>query len=443
MNHTDTTPGYRAALHIIERLADAGHQALITGGTVRDMIMGQSAGGDIDIATDARPEEVTSLFPHTVAVGAKFGVVVVVERGFSFEVATFRSDDGIDDGRHPAAVEYTDARHDALRRDFTINGLFFDTGTKEVLDYVDGKSDIENRVIRAIGEPSLRFREDYLRMLRAIRFAARFDFIIEERTWKAIICLANGITAVSMERIFTELDKMFRSPHADRALELLDRSQLLALVIPEVSALKGIAQPPQFHPEGDVFEHTKKALGLLGADPSPGLAWSVLLHDIGKPRTMSITDRIRFNNHDKEGMLLAESVLRRLRSSNALIEEVTASVGNHMNFMQVRNMRLGTLKRFLSRPTIETELELHRIDCLASHGNCDNYHFLREKLRHFKSETLKPEPLLRGRDLIGLGFTPGPLFGKILAEIYELQLEEEVSTREQAISFVTSRYHVS
>ncbi|MBN1575439.1 MAG: CCA tRNA nucleotidyltransferase [Chitinispirillaceae bacterium] len=434
------TRKYKAAFSIISRLAKAGYEALFAGGVVRDMVMEESDDGDIDIATNARPETVSRLFSHTIPVGAQFGVIIVIADGLPFEVATFRSDTGIHDGRHPADIVYTDARNDALRRDFTINGLFFNPQTGEVIDYVGGKADIGLKVVRAIGDPSLRFREDYLRMLRAIRFAARFDFTIETATWSAIRLLADNITTISVERIFTELDKMLCLTHPDRAFDLLDHSGLLAIVLPEITGLKGVQQPPQFHPEGDVFEHTKKALSLLGVHPSSTLAWSVLLHDIGKPQTMTVADRIRFNNHDKVGMQKAHTLLKRFHASNALIEGVTACIANHMNFMQVRRMRLGTLKKFLSRPTIETEMELHRIDCLASHGDCGNVDFLKEELRRFQSKTLQPVPFLRGRDLVELGFTPGPLFGEILSQLYDMQLEEEISTREEAIRVVQEHY---
>ncbi len=438
-----TTLKYHAALQIVDRLKQAGYEAFFAGGAVRDMIMGGSNDGDIDIATNARPETVGRLFSHTIPVGAQFGVIIVVHEGKPFEIATFRSDTGIGDGRHPSDVVFTDARNDALRRDFTINGLFFNPHTGEILDYVGGKADITSGVIRSIGDPTLRFREDYLRMLRAIRFASRFAFSIESGTWDALRMQAHNIMVISVERIFAELDKMLCLPHADTALDLLDRSGLLSFVLPEVALLKGTRQPPQFHPEGDVFEHTKKALGFLGAHCSSALAWSVLLHDIGKPQTMAVTDRIRFNNHDQVGMQKAGGILKRFHASNALIEEVTACIANHMNFMHVRQMRLGTLKKFLSRPSIETELELHRIDCRASHGNCENYDFLKERLIGFKSEVLKPVPLLRGRDLIELGFKPGPLFSEILSMLYDMQLEEVISSREEALGVVLKKYSPS
>jgi putative nucleotidyltransferase with HDIG domain len=440
MKYFSTSPKYHAALRIVEKLSSSGFEALFAGGAVRDLLMNLQGDGDIDIATNARPETVARLFAHTVPVGAKFGVIIVVVDGIPFEVATFRSDCGIHDGRHPAEVVFTDARSDALRRDFTINGLFYNPATGEVLDFVNGRTDIDGRMVRAIGDPHLRFKEDYLRMLRAVRFAARFSFAIETATWEALRQNAGYITAISVERIFAELDKMLCGPHPDRALDLLDRSGLLKPVLPEVAALKGVAQPPQFHPEGDVFEHTKKALSLMAGHSSPVLAWSVLLHDIGKPGTMSVSDRIRFNGHDQAGANMAHERLRKLHSSNMMIEEVGACIANHMNMMQVKNMRLGTLKKLLARPTIDDELELHRIDCLASHGNIENYHYLKEQRERFAAEQLKPEPLLRGRDLMELGLQPGPLFGKILAVVYDLQLEEAVTTRNEALGYVVENY---
>jgi poly(A) polymerase len=443
MKPLNTNPKYQIALSIIRQLHKAGYEALIAGGAVRDMLIGRKNEGDIDIATNARPEEVIRLFPHTIAVGAKFGVIIIINNGHQFETATFRSDNGIADGRHPSGVVYTNAENDALRRDFTINGLFFDTTTHQVLDYVGGQVDIEARIIRAIGDPFHRFREDYLRMLRAIRFAVQLDFSIEKSTWNAIVQYAKKITAISVERIFTELDKMFRSLQPDRALELLDSAGLLRVLMPEVVAMKGVEQPKQFHPEGDVFEHTKKALKLMAGTTSSTLAWSVLLHDIGKPETKVVTDRIRFNNHDQVGALTARQILRRFHTSNLFIEKVSTCIIHHMHFMNVQKMRLGKLKKFLSRETIETELELHRIDCLASHQNCENYYFLKRQLQNSKTELLKPEPLLRGRDLIELGFKPGPQFSDILSTVYDAQLEETVSTRTEAIEFVTQHYQLN
>jgi putative nucleotidyltransferase with HDIG domain len=430
----------QAALDIVSHLVHSGYTALFAGGCVRDMLMGGDERGDIDIVTNATPQTVSALFKHTVAVGAQFGVVVVVHRGIPFEVATFRSDIGTDDGRHPSHIVFTDAEHDALRRDFTINGMFYNPLTDKVFDYVSGKEDLAAKVVRAIGDPALRFKEDYLRLLRAVRFAARFGFAIEDATWEAVKANAAHITGISPERIFAEHDRMLRKPNPDRAFRLLEESGLLARTIPEVADLRDVAQPAQFHPEGDAFAHTIKALGLLGPHPSSVLSWSVLLHDIGKKATMRVTDRIRFNNHDQVGAAMAETVLQRLRAPNSLIEAVSACIDNHMNFMNVTDMRLSTLKKFLSRPTIAEELELHRVDCLASHGNLDNYDFIKKNLEAFALEQLKPQPLLRGNDLISFGLAPGPVFGTILDEIYDLQLEEKIKTRDEALLIVKEKW---
>jgi putative nucleotidyltransferase with HDIG domain len=429
-----------AALEIVERLVKKGHQALFVGGYVRDMLLHAGEQGDIDIATDATPGEIVRLFNATVAVGARFGVVVVVHRRVPFEVATFRSDAPSTDGRHPSAVSFTDARHDAFRRDFTINGMFYDPLTGKLLDYVEGRKDLREKVIRAIGEPGERFKEDYLRLLRAVRFAARFGFSIDRTTWEAVKVHAAHITEISPERIFAEYDRMLRKPRPDRAVSLLSESGLLRSTIPEVADLAGVEQPPEFHPEGDVFTHTVKALGLMRPEPSATLAWSVFLHDIGKKATMRRADRIRFNNHDQVGAHMARSVLKRLRASNALIDSVEACIDNHMNFKNVTEMRLATLKRLLSRPTIEDELELHRVDCLASHGNLDNYNFVKDRLAAFARERVKPAPLVNGRDLVRLGLEPGPLFGKILREVYDQQLDEKLKTRREALDYVKGKW---
>lgn len=425
-----------AARSLVERLVSQGYKALFAGGYVRDMLMGNEEYGDIDIATDATPEEVQKVFSHTVGVGEQFGVMIVIHEGIPFEVATFRSDLGIDDGRHPEGVVFTDPQSDAHRRDFSINGMFYDPIEGKILDYVSGGEDIKRKIIRSIGNPDRRFSEDYLRMLRAIRFAARFNFKIEKNTWAALKNSSREIERISPERIFSEIDKMLVCRNSDQAILLLNESGLLDWVIPEVSAMKGVEQPPEFHPEGDVFVHTLKALGLLKEDVSSVLGWSVLLHDIGKPVTMSRTDRIRFNNHDRIGAAMAKQVLRRLRASNLLIENVGACIENHMNFMNVRKMRLSTLKKFLSRKTILEELELHRVDCLACHGDLENYFFIKEQLENFEQEQIKPQPLIGGRELISIGLEPGPVFGKILSEIYDLQLEEKISTRGEALSAV-------
>jgi putative nucleotidyltransferase with HDIG domain len=429
----------QAALEIVKRLSDNGHTALFAGGYVRDMVMGLAEKGDVDIATSATPQQVMGLFPSVVPVGEHFGVVIVVKDETPFEVATFRKDIGAGDGRHPESVEFTDAKEDALRRDFTINGMFFDPLSSQLYDYVHGQEDLKQGIVRAIGDPALRFEEDYLRMIRAIRFGARFVFPIEERTWAAIVEKAEGISRISNERIFQELDKILCGSHPDAALRLLHDSRLLALVLPEVSAMAGVAQPKEFHPEGDVFTHTVQALSLLD-HPGRLVAWSVLLHDIGKPKTMKVSDRIRFSNHDRVGATMAEATLRRLKAGSDLIEGVYEVVDNHMNFMNVQKMRLSTLKKFLSRPTLDAELELHRVDCLASHGDVSNYHFINQRRSELSVEEIKPVPLLNGKDLIALGLTPGPLFGTILAEAYDLQLEEKLSTHEEAVEWARGKY---
>jgi poly(A) polymerase len=333
---------------------------------------------DIDIATNAKPSAIASLFKKVVRVGEHFGVMIVIEKNIPFEVATFRADKGISDGRHPQEVVFSDAQTDAQRRDFTINGLFYDPVKKEILDYVNGREDSEKGIIRTISVPQLRFEEDYLRLLRAVRFAARFSFTIEPATFSALKHNAGKISCVSAERIFQELNKMVMGPNPEVAFSLLEKSGLLAVILPEIQALKGVEQPKPFHPEGDVLSHTIKTLSYLRS-PSQTLAWSALLHDIGKPATQSRTDRIRFNNHSRISAIMAKKILMRLKSSRALINTVYDCIDNHMNFINVTRMRLSTLKKFLCRPTFEDELELHRADCLASHGNIENYDFLRKK----------------------------------------------------------------
>ena len=429
----------QAAVEIVKRLKENGFTALFAGGYVRDLLMGGVEPGDIDIATSARPTEIASLFPQVIGVGEQFGVMIVLKDGMQFEVATFRADVGIKDGRHPRQVEYTDEMQDAQRRDFTINGMFFDPFEKRVLDYVSGKEDLGRKCLRAIGDPVLRFEEDYLRLLRAVRFAARFDFVIEEKTWAAIKAKAVGIARVSAERIFQEIDKMITGPNPGKALTLLDESGLLNIVLPEVAATKNIRQPEEFHPEGDVFVHTVKTLSML-TRPSRIVAWSALLHDVGKPGTMTVSDRIRFSNHQRAGAEIADRVLRRLKSSGSLVGGVCACIDNHMNFMNVRKMRLSTLKKFLSRPLFEEEMELHRADCLASHGDISNYDYLRQKQNEIPIYEAKPLPLLTGKDLIALGLSPGPRFGKILEEAYDAQLEGKIGSREDAIGWVKERY---
>jgi putative nucleotidyltransferase with HDIG domain len=435
-----STPKEAAANGIIKRLTDAGFSALYAGGYVRDMVLGLPDKGDIDIATSATPKEVSGLFENVIGVGEHFGVMIVVVDGIAFEVATFRQDIGIGDGRHPQSVAFAGAREDAFRRDFTINGMFFDPLTDTIIDHVDGRRDCAGGIVRAIGDPTSRFAEDYLRLVRAVRFAARFGFSIEPLTWSALCENAAGIARISVERIFQETDKILLGPHPDKAFSLLKESGLMALVFPELQRCVGVEQPREFHPEGDVYSHTVKALSLLDK-PTQLLAWSVVLHDIGKPPTMvEAEDRIRFSNHDVVGARMAEALLRRLKAPAAVIEGVCAIIANHMNFMNVQKMRLSTLKKFLARPTIEDELELHRADCLASHGDISNHTFIRQKQTEMPVEEIKPPRLLGGRDLIALGMKPGPVFGKILDEAYDLQLEEKLATKDDAIEWVKGNY---
>lgn len=421
----------QAALAVVRHLANNGYQALYAGGYVRDMILSPGSSGDIDIATNATPETVASLFEQVIGVGEHFGVMIVVIDGIPFEVATFRSDIGSSDGRHPGSVVFVDAKHDAQRRDFTINGMFYDPISEQLFDYVGGRADLEKKVIRAIGNPMLRFEEDYLRVLRAIRFSARFGFPIEPATWNALREKASGISHVSAERILQECEKMLMGPYPHSAVSLLNESGLLAILLPEVAATIGVEQPPEFHPEGDVFIHTLLALKLL-KNPSRFVAWSTLLHDIGKPGTMTVSDRIRFSNHQRIGAIMAKKVLLRLKAPNSLVDGVYSCIDNHMNFMNVKNMRLSTLKRFLSRSTFEDEMELHRVDCLSSHGGLDNYDFLRIKQQEIPVNEVKPDPLLTGKDLIALGFTPGPTFKTLLGEAYDMQLEGKITTADEA-----------
>ena len=428
------------ATRLVRTLREAGHEALFAGGCVRDMLLGKEA-HDIDIATSARPEEVQKLFPRTVAVGAHFGVVVVLEDGMEFQIATFRSDGTYRDGRHPESVTFTDAEGDAKRRDFTVNGLFFDPVDRRVLDYVNGESDLRAGILRCIGDPSARFSEDKLRLLRCVRFAASLGFRIEEKTFAALLAKAPEITEVSAERVRDELVKIFTHPNRVRGFDLLDQSGLMDVLLPEVSRLKGCEQPPDFHPEGDVFVHTRLMLSLLPDHVSVPLVFSVLFHDIGKPPTFrrDETGRIRFNGHEGVSATMTTEIFHRLRFSNAETEAAVTCVKNHMSFKDVKNMRVATLKRFLARPTIEEEMELHRVDCLGSHGLLDNFEFLREKQEEFSNAPLIPEPLIPGRDLIAAGRKPGPKFKQILDAVQALQLEGSLLTREDALAWVAAQ----
>jgi putative nucleotidyltransferase with HDIG domain len=430
-----------AAREIARRLREAGHVAYFAGGCVRDLLRGQ-APKDFDIATDATPEIVQKIFSRTYAVGAHFGVIVVLENEFQFEVATFRSDGAYLDGRRPVEVHFASAKEDAARRDFTINGMFFDPENDEVIDFVSGKADLERRLIRAIGDPAQRFAEDRLRMLRAVRFATVLGFEIDPATWEAVKASAGSINEISAERIRDELVKIFLSPNRARGWDLLDASGLMKTILPELERMKGCEQPPQFHPEGDVFKHTRIMLEMLPAEASLPLVFSVLFHDIGKPPTYMVDEegRIRFNGHDRIGAEMTEAIMERLRFSRAEIDATVEAVRQHMVFKDVPNMRVAKLKRFMARSTFDDELELHRVDCASSHAMMDNYEFLLEKKEEFANEPIIPPPLVRGDDLIAMGMRPGPQFGEILEAVETRQLEGMLKGREEALAWVRAEF---
>ncbi len=429
---------------ICDALRRSGYQALLVGGCVRDLLLGREP-ADYDVTTDATPEQAMALFPESIAVGAQFGVILIPSDGLKVEVATFRSDVGYSDGRHPDSVVYSKTpQEDVQRRDFTINGLLMRHESGEVLDYVGGQADLKAKVIRAIGEPPRRFTEDKLRMLRAVRFAARFGFEIEAETFRAIRRHVADIDQVSPERLREELTKLLTEGAARPAFELLDETWLLQQVLPEIAAMKGVEQPPQFHPEGDVWIHTLLMLEGLPKDASPTLAWGVLLHDVGKPPTFQSAaetgDRIRFNNHVEVGVRMAEAICRRLRFSNEDTEQILSLVANHMKFGAVEEMRASTLKKFVRLPHFEEHLALHRLDCLSSHRNLRSYEFVRRFLEVTPPEQVRPERLLTGNDLQAMGFRPGPLFAEILRSLEDAQLEGQLKTRQEAEEYVLSKF---
>ncbi|MFB3815473.1 MAG: CCA tRNA nucleotidyltransferase [Terriglobales bacterium] len=440
-----------AAIDVVRALRRAGYQAYLVGGCVRDLLLGREP-ADYDVATDATPDEVMRIFPRTWAVGAQFGVVLVpfdgtveppvdetwVKQHLVTEVATFRSDGLYTDGRHPDEVQYTRTpQEDVRRRDFTINGLLLDPIADRVLDFVGGQADLKAGIIRTIGDARRRFAEDKLRLLRSVRFAARFGYQIEPETFAAIRELAPQIHVVSRERVREELTKMLTEGHARRAFELLDETGLLHEALPQIERMKGVQQPPQFHPEGDVWIHTLIMLGMLPPGCSRTLAWGVLLHDVGKPATFRrAPDRIRFDGHVEVGEAITKELLRRLRFSNDDIEQVVALVANHMRFADVPRMKQSTLKRFMRRPRFEEHLELHRIDCLGSHGDLTIYEYVRGQFEHTPREQMRPAPLVTGHDLIELGMQPGPAFKDILNALEDAQLEGQIDSKQQAIEFV-------
>jgi poly(A) polymerase len=431
----------KAARKVAARLREQGRIAYFAGGCVRDMVRGLTP-KDYDVVTDAPPEAVQAIFPRTYAVGAQFGVIIVLEASFQFEVATFRSDDAYIDGRHPSAVHFSSPEQDAKRRDFTINGMFYDPVADKVIDLVGGKADIAAKLVRAIGDPAKRFAEDRLRMLRAVRFATVLDYQIDKATWDALVTSAPSINQISAERIRDELGRIFLSPNRVRGWDLLDASGLMPAILPELEAMKGVLQPEKFHPEGDVFVHTRLMLQLLPEEVSVPLVFAVLFHDVAKPVTATVdnTGRIRFNEHDRIGAQMTEAIMRRLRFSGDEIEAAVEMVRQHMVFKDAPKMRIAKLKRFMARPTFDEELELHRVDCESSHRMLDNYEFLLRKREEFANEPIIPPPLVRGDDLIALGLKPGPKFGEILEAVETRQLEGQLHTREEALEWVKREY---
>ena len=427
------------ARSIVAQLRAAGHQAYLVGGCVRDLLLGRTP-KDFDVATDARPDRVSELFERSEQVGAHFGVVLVRDNTSQVEVATFRSDASYSDGRRPDAVRFeTSPRRDVMRRDFTINALLLDPDTNQVLDFIAGQEDLRRRVVRAIGDPEERFQEDHLRLIRAVRFAARLGFEIELGTLAALRRLHHLIERVSPERVRDELARILTEGGARRGFELLDETGLLRDILPEVAAMKGVAQPPEFHPEGDVWTHTLLLLEKL-RHPTVTLATGALLHDVGKPPTFRVADRIRFDGHVEEGVRLAHGILTRLRFLSEQVGQIEALIANHMRFKDAGQMRESTMKRFLRMENFAEHLELHRLDCLAGNGKLDTYKRVRARLAELGEEDLRPKPLLTGRDLIEQGYRPGPSFAKMLAAVEDAQLEARVHNKEDALALVRAEF---
>jgi len=445
------------ATTITQTLRQQGFQAYLVGGCVRDLLL-QREPADYDVATSATPAQVMEIFPQTYAVGVQFGIVLVplpeeqrtsadenaTSKSQAIEVATFRSDHGYSDGRRPDEVRFShDPREDVARRDFTINGMLLDPLNNEVLDFVGGRKDLEAGIIRTIGDPEKRFEEDKLRMLRAVRFAARLEYEIEKKTLEAIRRRTQEIEVVSRERVRDELTKMLTEGHARRAFLLLDESGLLREVLPEISTMKGVEQPPEFHPEGDVFVHTLLLLENLPRPCPPTLAWGALLHDVGKPATFRVApDRIRFDNHVDVGVKIAEEICGRLRFSNHDSAQILALVDNHMRFGHVSRMKESTLKKFLRMPGFDEHLALHRADSLASHGNLSTYEFLQKRLAEIPPEKIRPAPLVTGDDLMAAGHVPGPKFREILEAVEDAQLDGRLLERGAALEFVKREFPV-
>ncbi len=435
---------YRVAKQVVTTLNNKGYSAYCVGGCARDMVMGKSP-WEYDITTSATPEQVTEIFSHTVPIGASFGVMLVLKDEFTFEVATFRKDESYSDGRHPDSVTYSgDVEEDVLRRDFTINGMLYDPIKEEVIDYTGGLDDIDAGIIKAIGEPVKRFTEDKLRMMRAVRFCSRYGFEIEKKTYEAILELAPEIYQVSSERVRDELIKIISQENPGTGLMLLSETGLLNMILPEIEKMRGVEQPPEFHPEGDVFVHTCLVLDKLyenaQGEVPPELALGALLHDVGKPPTYSVSDRIRFNAHDRVGAEMSRSICRKLKLSNKQSDTIYELIREHLKFKDVFKMRKSTLKRFIGMEDFDLHLALHLADCQASHGMRDAYDFVVEKLEELGEEEIKPKPLIGGQELIDMGYKPGPLFSEILNAVEEAQLEGEIASHEEALELVSSKY---
>ncbi|MSS71661.1 MAG: CCA tRNA nucleotidyltransferase [Candidatus Latescibacteria bacterium] len=432
------TPALKGALQVVRALREHGFRALFAGGCVRDAVMGLQP-RDYDIATDAGPDEVVRLFPKTCEVGAQFGVVRVRLDGHDYEVARFRRDAGYTDGRRPDQVIFSDEREDAFRRDFTLNGMFYDPVEGRLIDHVGGQEDVRRRILRAIGDPERRFSEDHLRLMRAVRFAARYHYAVEDATLAAVRRLSHEIVTVSRERIRDEVLKILTEGGAPLGIRMLIDLGLMQHLMPEACALAGVPQPKAFHPEGDVLTHTLIMLGMM-RDPTPTLAMGVLLHDIGKPPTYEVADRIRFNNHPKVGEGMTRDICARLRLSSEETERIAVLVREHLQFMHVRDMRPSTLKRFLRQAHFSEHLELHRLDCLASHGDLSSWTFCRETLEQIGPEEIRPALLINGDDLVALGYRPGPPFRRVLTAVEDAQLEGRIGSREEALALAQEEF---
>jgi len=428
------------AISIVQRLRDEGFTSLLAGGCVRDMLLDKEP-RDYDIATSARPEEIQRIFPNTIPVGAQFGVILVLIDGAPFEVASFRHDGAYLDGRRPSEVRYGTLEEDIQRRDFTINGMVYDPLTDRVIDLVGGQDDLRRGLVRAIGDPLARFQEDRLRMIRAVRFAASLKFAIDAPTFAAIQALAPSIAAISWERIGDEVTRILTEGGAQRGFELLDQSGLLQVILPEIAAMKGVAQTPDYHPEGDVFTHTLLLLSHLPDGAAETLAYGCLLHDVAKPICIRQDgERITFYGHTDQGAEMAVDILKRLKRGRAVWERVDYLVRNHLRQVQAPQMRLSTLKRFLREAGIEELLELARIDALSSNGDLSYYRFCQERRGELKDEEIRPEPLVRGGDLISLGFKPGPQFKEILRQVEDAQLGGELHSRDDALEWIKAKF---